>query len=57
MTKHTLDLTRRNFVIGASATGAGLSLGFAVPFGQAQEPEVWDYADGVDTLKFLESLN
>lgn len=24
-----------------------------VPFGKAQYPEVWDYADGVDTLKFL----
>ena len=28
-----------------------------VRFGQAQFPEVWDYADGVDTLKFLSSLN
>lgn len=25
-------------------------------FGQAQEPELWDYADGVDTLQFLISL-
>jgi hypothetical protein len=29
----------------------------AVPFGGAQEPEVWDYADGVDTLGFLQGLN
>lgn len=28
-----------------------------IPFGKAQEPEVWDYADKVDTLKFLENLN
>jgi hypothetical protein len=28
-----------------------------VVFGQAQSPEVWDYADQVDTLKFLEGLN
>lgn len=28
-----------------------------VPFGQAQEPEVWDYADKVDTLKFLDNLS
>lgn len=28
-----------------------------IPFGQAQEPEIWDYADKVDTLKFLENLN
>lgn len=25
----------------------------SIPFGQAQHPELWDYADGVDTLKFL----
>ncbi len=29
----------------------------AVPFGQAQSPKLWDYADQIDTLKFLESLN
>lgn len=28
-----------------------------VPFGQAQYPALWDYADGVDTMKFLTSLN
>lgn len=27
-----------------------------IPFGKAQKPELWDYADGVDTLKFLSSL-
>jgi hypothetical protein len=26
-------------------------------FGKAQKPEVWDYADNVDTLQFLLSLN
>ncbi|MCB0801670.1 MAG: acyl-CoA reductase [Flavobacteriales bacterium] len=26
-----------------------------VPFGKAQSPELWDYADGVDTIKFLSS--
>jgi hypothetical protein len=24
-----------------------------IPFGKAQQPELWDYADGVDTIKFL----
>src|SRR5690606_32672077 len=24
-----------------------------VPFGESQKPELWDYADGVDTMKFL----
>lgn len=28
-----------------------------IPFGKAQYPELWDYADGVDTLKFLSQLN
>lgn len=28
-----------------------------IQFGNAQSPELWDYADGVDTLKFLESLD
>lgn len=28
----------------------------AIPFGKAQEPELWDYADNVDTMKFLSQL-
>lgn len=28
-----------------------------IPFGKAQYPEVWDYADGLDTLEFLCQLN
>lgn len=27
-----------------------------IPFGKAQRPELWDYADDVDTLAFLSSL-
>ena len=27
-----------------------------VPFGSAQRPELWDYADRIDTMKFLTSL-
>ncbi|MCE3295040.1 MAG: acyl-CoA reductase [Crocinitomicaceae bacterium] len=27
-----------------------------LPFGKAQSPELWDYADGVDTLKWLSDL-
>jgi hypothetical protein len=26
------------------------------PFGKAQQPELWDYADGIDTLSFLASI-
>ncbi|QHT72184.1 acyl-CoA reductase [Rhodocytophaga rosea] len=29
----------------------------SIPFGQAQHPQVWDYADGVDTMQFLQSLS
>ncbi|MBK6950353.1 MAG: acyl-CoA reductase [Haliscomenobacter sp.] len=27
-----------------------------IPFGTTQEPELWDYADGVDTIAFLQHL-
>jgi Acyl-CoA reductase (LuxC) len=27
-----------------------------IPFGQAQVPALWDYADGIDTLKFLTEI-
>ncbi|MFA6262398.1 MAG: acyl-CoA reductase [Bacteroidia bacterium] len=27
-----------------------------IPFGKAQDPELWDYADGVDTMDFLLKL-
>ncbi len=28
----------------------------AIPFGNGQNPELWDYSDGVDTMAFLTSL-
>ena len=28
----------------------------SVTFGQTQQPKLWDYADNVDTLAFLNSL-
>ena len=27
-----------------------------IPFGKAQKPELWDFADGIDTLEFLAKL-
>ena len=27
-----------------------------VPFGESQKPQLWDYADGVDTMAFLKNL-
>jgi hypothetical protein len=29
----------------------------AIPFGHSQKPELWDYADGVDTMAFLGGLD
>ncbi|WP_430400375.1 acyl-CoA reductase [Flavobacterium sp.] len=29
----------------------------SIAFGQTQKPQLWDYADNVDTLEFLNSLN
>ncbi|WP_439881712.1 acyl-CoA reductase [Pontibacter sp. MBLB2868] len=28
----------------------------SIPFGEAQRPMLWDYADGVDTLEFMQKL-
>lgn len=28
-----------------------------IPFGQGQYPKLWDYADGIDTMKWLNSLS
>ena len=27
-----------------------------LPFGQTQKPQLWDYADSVDSIKFLLSI-
>ena len=27
-----------------------------IPFGNTQQPNLWDYADGVDTVEFLRTL-
>lgn len=35
----------------------GKTIANGISFGQAQYPELWDYADGIDTLKFLESIS
>jgi hypothetical protein len=38
-------------IVGHSKEIAG-----SIPFGGAQKPELWDYADGVDTMDFLLNL-
>ena len=35
---------------------SSLEIPNAIPLGKAQEPDLWDYADGVDTLTFLQQL-
>ena len=50
--KGKIEAIQDDLQCAVSRTGDG---GF-IPFGKAQEPELWDYADGVDTLKFLETI-
>ena len=49
--KHLLDQKENIQCIVSNADIEG-----AIPFGQAQNPNLWDYADGVDTLEFLNRL-
>ena len=44
--KHSLNIDEIQCIVGK---------GF-VPFGQAQEPKIDDFADGIDTMKFLKNL-
>ena len=48
--KLALNESKIQCIVGKSAPAT-------VSFGQAQFPELWDYADQVDTIKFLTSLN
>ena len=47
------ELARRESEIQCIIAREGLLKGTAVPFGRSQEPELGDYADGVDTMRFL----
>jgi len=51
LTKH---LTEKQEEIQCIVTH--LNLPNAIKFGQSQQPELWDYADGVDTMEFLLKL-
>jgi hypothetical protein len=48
-----LELKREQWqcVVGPEDLMAGV-----VPYGKSQSPELWDYADGVNTLEFLQSV-
>lgn len=50
------ELQNRSEEIQCVCAGAPVGQIAVIPFGQSQEPALWDYADGVDTLAFLEAL-
>ncbi len=54
---HTLseELARQEALIQCVASSLKITPN-AVPLGTTQEPELWDYADGTDTLLFLQNL-
>jgi hypothetical protein len=45
----TINADKIQCIVGSAAPAT-------VAFGKAQYPQVWDYADGIDTLRFLEGL-
>ena len=51
--KTMLEADRKKIQCVVGDAGA---LGDVVPFGKSQQPELWDYADGVDTMEFLLNL-
>lgn len=50
------ELQSRAGEIQCICAGGPIGQTAITPFGQSQEPALWDYADGVDTLAFLEAL-
>jgi hypothetical protein len=50
------ELQSRAEEIQCVCAGERIGQTTVIPFGQSQEPALWDYADGVDTLAFLEAL-
>jgi hypothetical protein len=50
------DLQKSENELQCVISRAGIPPG-TVPFGKSQQPELWDYADGIDTLKFILSIN
>jgi len=47
-----IEQTKNQIQCVVSETGIPSS----IPFGQAQMPQLWDYADGIDTVRFLLEL-
>lgn len=51
--KNKIELEAENI----QAVVASADMPLEIPFGKAQIPQLWDYADGVDTVKFLLDLD
>lgn len=49
------ELHNKKELIQCLVTNSGSSE--EIPFGKTQKPQLWDYADGIDTLEFLLNLN
>lgn len=49
------ELTANENLIQCLISGTELKLN-TLDFGQSQQPRLWDYADGVDTMRFLRDL-
>jgi hypothetical protein len=47
---------RDKIQILSTASGEMFGFDFEMKFGSSQKPELWDYADGVDTMEFLVKL-
>lgn len=52
LNRHLFDIREQIQCI----VSAGKEIDSAIPPGQSQYPELWDYADGVDTMEFLMTL-
>ena len=55
---HSVDEVERDIQLNQEKIQCkiGTLIANGIPFGQAQYPELWDYADGVDTMRFLENI-
>ena len=53
----TLETEKDKIQCIVGGTQIAQKVDHAIAFGQTQQPNVWDYADGVDTLQFLRNLS
>jgi hypothetical protein len=49
------ELTEKSEHIQCIVSGMKLALD-SVALGESQQPKLWDYADGIDTMAFLRSI-